>query len=74
MVPQVRDDLSVGRFLVGRAFLPFWSGDPITQAEREQARADAQRGLAIAARLDDSNLRSAALDKAGRTLGAGCTK
>jgi class 3 adenylate cyclase len=65
LVPQVRDELAVGRFLVGRAFVPFWSGDPMTRDERALARDDAQRGLAIAARLGDSNLRSAALDGLG---------
>jgi hypothetical protein len=65
LVPQVTDELAIGQFLVGRAFVPFWSGDPITRDERAGARDDAQRGLAIAARLADSNLRSAALDALG---------
>jgi hypothetical protein len=38
---------------------------PRCASSRARARDDAQRGLAIAARLDDANLRSAALDALG---------
>jgi class 3 adenylate cyclase len=63
--PLATDEAAVARFLIGRAFVPFWSGDTTNEAVLMAARADAQRGLTIAERLNDSNLRSAALDALG---------
>ncbi|MEO8625855.1 MAG: adenylate/guanylate cyclase domain-containing protein [Candidatus Limnocylindrales bacterium] len=63
--PAATDEIAVARFLIGRAFVPFWSGDPITGEERRLARDAAQRGLTIAESHADSNLRSAALDALG---------
>jgi class 3 adenylate cyclase len=59
------DELAVARFLIARAFMPFWSGGASSDSERQAARADAQRGLGIAERRADADLRSAALDALG---------
>jgi hypothetical protein len=59
------DELAVARFLIGRAFLPFWSGGASRDAQRQAARSDAQRGLEIVERHADADLRSAALDALG---------
>jgi hypothetical protein len=65
LVPEATDQLAVARFLIGRAFVPFWSDEPSSDDERATARSAAQRGLDIAERSADSNLRSAALDALG---------
>jgi hypothetical protein len=67
--PQATDELAVARFLIGRAFVPFWSGAPVGDEEREAARSAAQRGLEIAESRGDANLRSAALDALGSLAG-----
>jgi class 3 adenylate cyclase len=62
---EATDDLAVARFLVAQAFVPFWMGGQAAASERASARAAAQRGLAIAAKIGDADLRSAALDALG---------
>jgi class 3 adenylate cyclase len=59
------DDAAVARFLIGRAFVPFWSTRRAAPGERAEARNAAQRGLEIARRVGDPNLQSAALDALG---------
>ncbi|MEP7158188.1 MAG: adenylate/guanylate cyclase domain-containing protein, partial [Chloroflexota bacterium] len=59
------DELAVARFLVARAFVPFWLGGQAADSERDIARTAAQRGLTIAERLGNADLRSAALDALG---------
>jgi hypothetical protein len=63
--PNAGDDLAVARFLIGRAFVPFWAGQATAYADRESARTAARRGLEIAELRGDANLRSAALDALG---------
>jgi hypothetical protein len=63
--PEATDDLAVARFLIGRAFVPFWAGEPTSDADRDAARTAARRGLEIAELRGDADLRSAALDALG---------
>ncbi|HET7686499.1 MAG TPA: adenylate/guanylate cyclase domain-containing protein [Candidatus Limnocylindria bacterium] len=59
-------DQSRARFLIATSFLPFWLRNAAvrvpTSDDLEQARSRAAEGLAIAERLDDASLMSAALD------------
>jgi class 3 adenylate cyclase len=56
------DDRAIARFLIANAFVPFWASTSDEPADRAAARDAASQGLAIAVRLDDADLRSAALD------------
>src|SRR5205085_12166982 len=51
---EATDQLAIARFLIGRAFVPFWSDEASSEDERATARSAAQRGLDIAERGDDS--------------------
>jgi class 3 adenylate cyclase len=62
LLTQADDDQAVARFLVAKAFFPFWASTSDEPADRAAAREAASQGLAIAVRLDDADLRSAALD------------
>ncbi|MDQ3096581.1 MAG: hypothetical protein M3Q61_00230, partial [Chloroflexota bacterium] len=62
------DDAAKARFLIARGFLSFWlSGAPEPPADLrvDDSRDSARRGLAIAERLEDASLQSAALDALG---------
>jgi class 3 adenylate cyclase len=68
LLPLVTDDVTIARFRVAEAFLPFWisaGGRAPTEAELAEADASAQEALTIAARHDETNLQSAALDGIG---------
>ncbi|MCA1683150.1 MAG: AAA family ATPase [Actinobacteria bacterium] len=67
LVDRAHDERTVASYLIADAFLPFWlshhggsTSQPIAAAERS-----AHRGLAIAERLGDLALQSAALDALG---------
>ncbi len=62
LVSRARDDRAIASFLIADGFYPFWRGAQATMADIAEAEASAGRGLAIADRLDDPGLRSAALD------------
>jgi len=62
LVSRARDEQAIARFLIAEGFYPFWRGAQATAADIGEAEASAGRGLAIAERLDDPGLRSAALD------------
>ena len=62
LLTQADDDRAIARFLIADAFLPFWSSTSDEPADRAAAKDEASQGLAIAVRLDDADLRSAALD------------
>ena len=62
LLPGARDERAVAGFLIADGFYPFWRGAQATMADIAEAEASAGRGLAIADRLDDPRLRSAALD------------
>jgi class 3 adenylate cyclase len=62
LLPAATDERAIARFLVAEAFLPFWARPGDETIDRASARAGASQGLAIAERLDDPDLRSAALD------------
>jgi class 3 adenylate cyclase len=68
LVARASDQQTIARFLIAEAFVPFWrggGGTPTTPSELDEAEASARRGLAIAERLDDPGLQSAALDAMG---------
>jgi class 3 adenylate cyclase len=62
LVARARDEQAIASFLIADAFYPFWRGAQATAADIAEAEASTGRGLAIAERLDDPRLRSAALD------------
>ena len=62
LLSRARDERAVAGFLIADGFYPFWRGAQATMADIAEAEASAGRGLAIADRLDDPRLRSAALD------------
>jgi class 3 adenylate cyclase len=62
LVSRARDEQAIASFLIADAFYPFWRGAQATAADIAEAEASTGRGLAIAERLDDPRLRSAALD------------
>lgn len=62
LIARARDERAIASFLIADGFYPFWRGAQGTAADIAEAEASAGRGLAIAARLDDPRLRSAALD------------
>jgi hypothetical protein len=62
LVARARDEQAIASFLIADGFYPFWQGAQATAADIAEAEASAGRGLAIADRLDDPRLRSAALD------------
>jgi hypothetical protein len=68
LLPNVTDELTIGRFRAAEAFMPFWTsvaGRQPTGAEIEAADASARQALEIGARLDVPDLQSAALDALG---------
>ena len=62
LVSRAGDAQAIASFLIADGFYPFWRGAQATMADIAEAEASTGRGLAIADRLDDSRLRSAALD------------
>ena len=62
LVSRARDEQAIASFLIADGFYPFWRGAQATAPDIAEAEASAGRGLAIAERLDDPRLRSAALD------------
>jgi class 3 adenylate cyclase len=62
LISRARDEQAIAGFLIADGFYPFWRGAQATAADIAEAEASAGRGLAIAERLDDARLRSAALD------------
>jgi predicted ATPase/class 3 adenylate cyclase len=62
LLTQADDDRARARFLIAEAFVPFWASTSEEPGDRAAARDAASQGLAIAVRLDDADLRSAALD------------
>ena len=63
-----RDDAAKAQFLVARGFLSFWLANaPVPPADLrlEDSRDSARRGLALAERLGNASLQSAALDALG---------
>ena len=69
LLPSCRDDHAIARFLAAESFYPFWvryalSRNP-TVDELAAAESGARRALAVAERLRDARLASAALDGIG---------
>jgi class 3 adenylate cyclase len=62
LLPGARDERAIASFLIADGFYPFWRGAQATPADIAEAEASTGRGLAIADRLDDPRLKSAALD------------
>ncbi len=62
LLATARDERAIASFLVADGFYPFWRGAQTTAEDIAEAEASTGRGLAIADRLDDPRLRSAALD------------
>jgi class 3 adenylate cyclase len=62
LLARARDERAIASFLITDGFYPFWRGAQATGADIAEAEASTGRGLAIAERLDDPRLRSAALD------------
>jgi class 3 adenylate cyclase len=62
LVARARDEQAIAGFLIADGFYPFWRGAQATAEDIAEAEASTGRGLAIAERLDDPRLRSAALD------------
>jgi hypothetical protein len=62
LLARAGDERAIASFLIANGFYPFWRGAQATVADAAEAEASAGRGLAIAVRLDDPRLRSAALD------------
>jgi class 3 adenylate cyclase len=62
LVSRAGDEQAIGSFLIADGFYPTWRGALATAADIAEAEASTGRGLAIADRLDDARLRSAALD------------
>lgn len=71
LLPQVADERIRATYLVACAFMPFWMSNSGLQATPEQEatwEASLREGLAIAERLDDARLISAALDASVGTI------
>jgi class 3 adenylate cyclase len=62
LLARARDERAIASFLIADGFYPFWRGAQATVADVAEAEVSTGRGLAIANRLDDPRLRSAALD------------
>lgn len=62
LLDSVTDDRARGTFLIAEAFFPFWDDRYATGEGLAAASASGEAGLELAKRLDDANLRSAALD------------
>jgi class 3 adenylate cyclase len=62
LVARAGDEQAIASFLIADGFYPSWRGAQATVADIAEAEASTGRGLAIADRLDDAQLRSAALD------------
>jgi class 3 adenylate cyclase len=62
LLAQARDERAIAGFLIADGFYPFWRGAQTTPPDIAEAEASTGRGLAIADRLDDPRLKSAALD------------
>ncbi len=62
LLSTASDEQAIARYLIADAFLPFWALPADPPPDTELARDEARRGLAIVERLDDPDLRSAALD------------
>jgi class 3 adenylate cyclase len=62
LLRRARDERAIAGFLIADGFYPFWRGAESTAADIIEAETSGRRGLAIAERLDDPRLRSAALD------------
>jgi class 3 adenylate cyclase len=62
LLSRARDERAIASFLIAAGFYPFWRGAEVTAVDIAEAEASTGRGLAIADRLDDPRLRSAALD------------
>jgi class 3 adenylate cyclase len=62
LLDQARDERAIASFVIADGFYPFWRGAQATAVDIAEAEASTGRGLAIADRLDDPRLRSAALD------------
>src|SRR5919204_3515 len=62
-----RDERAIAEFLIGDAFYTFWllTIRQPTESELDECEESARRGLAIAERLGDERLMSAALDAVG---------
>ena len=68
LLPVVTDEITIARFRVAEAFLPFWisaGGREPREDELLAADASAREGFALASRHDDTSLQSAALDGIG---------
>ena len=68
LMEQATDDRARANFHISQSFVPFWLGNlglPASAATLARADEHARRGLAIAERLDDAELTSAALDGLG---------
>jgi len=62
LLQGARDDRAVARFLIAKGFRAFWRLGNVTPRDIAESEASARRGLEIAERLNDADLRSAALD------------
>ena len=62
LLSEARDERAIASFLIADGFYPFWRGAQTTAPDIAEAEASTGRGLAIADRLDDPRLKSAALD------------
>ena len=62
LLGRAGDERAIASFLIADGFYPFWLGAQTTAPDIAEAEASTGRGLAIADRLDDPRLRSAALD------------
>jgi class 3 adenylate cyclase len=62
LLATARDEEAIAGFLIADGFYPFWRGALATAEDIAEAEASTGRGLAIADRLGDPGLRSAALD------------
>lgn len=65
LAESAHDERAVASLLVAEAFIPFWKGADATREDIEEADRSVRRALAIAERLDDPRLLSAALDGVG---------
>ena len=57
-----QDDRTIARYLIAKGFRALWRLDKVTPQDITESEASARQGLEIAERLDDAELRSAALD------------
>ncbi len=62
LMARATDRRAIAAFLIGDAFYPFWRLADSTEEDIRTAEAGARRGLDIAEQLDDTKLRSMALD------------